>query len=115
MGSTESEKLLRGRLGEELRRARLARGLTQADLAERLDTDPETISRFERGSSLPSLTRLLDLAETLGVTVASLLGRASPRMTDELEDVGRSLLALSEPDQRLAIAVLRTIISERGR
>ena len=72
------EKQLREQLGRELRKARLARGLTQADVAERVDTDPETISRFERGATLPSLTRLLDLAEALHVTVGSLVGAPAP-------------------------------------
>ena len=78
----ESEKTLRDRLGRELRKARVALQLTQADIAERVGTDPETISRFERGATLPSLVRLLELAEALEVTVASLLGGASPRATE---------------------------------
>jgi transcriptional regulator with XRE-family HTH domain len=114
MGAKDSEKRLRQQLGRELRRARLALSLTQADVAERVETDPETISRFERGTSLPSLTRLLTLAEALGVTLATLLGRASPRASDELDELHRSLSRLSEDDRRLATALMRTIVEERG-
>jgi len=114
MGTEAKEKQLRQQLGRELRRARLALQLTQAEVAERVETDPETISRLERGTSLPSLTRLLVLAETLNVTVASLLGRASPRTTDELDELQRSFARLSEEDRQLAAAIMRTIVEARG-
>ena len=104
-----SEKKLREQLGAELRKARLALGLTQADVAERVSTDPETISRFERGATLPSLVRLLDLADALHVPIASLLGGASPRATDELDELVRALGLLSAKDRRLAAAIVKTI------
>ena len=66
---TEIERELRKRLGGALRAARLAMQLTQDDLASLVETDPETISRFERGATLPSLVRLLSLADALGVTI----------------------------------------------
>ena len=106
----ENEKKLRERLGTGLRKARLSRGFTQADVAEKVDTDPETISRFERGATLPSLTRLLDLAEALNVTVASLLGGASPRHTDEANELYHSIAALGPKDRKLATALMRSIV-----
>lgn len=111
----DNEKVLRQRLGGALREARLAKTLTQNQLAEALETDPETISRFERGATLPSLLRLLDLAEALGVTVASLLGSASPRAQDEWDDLYRSLSRLPARDKDLAAAILRTIVEARVR
>lgn len=111
----ESEKKLRAQLGGELRKARLALGLMQADVAERVETDPETISRFERGATLPSLVRLLDLAEALGVTVASLLGGASPRATDELEELGHLLALLPAKDRQLVAAIIKVIVDARTR
>lgn len=109
----ESEKTLRERLGRELRRARIALDLTQADVAERVSTDPETISRFERGATLPSLMRLLDLAEALHVTVASLLGGASPRATDEIAELGQMVAHLPPKDRRLVTAVVTAIVEAR--
>lgn len=111
----DDEKELRRRLGGKLREARLARRLTQNQLAEALDTDPETISRFERGATLPSLLRLLGLAGALGVTIGSLLGAASPRPQDEWEDLRQSLEHLSQEDRKLAAALLRTLVDTRVR
>lgn len=109
----EKEKELRLRLGAALRDARLARQLTQGQLAELVSTDPETISRFERGATLPSLVRLLALAEALHVTIASLLGAASPRPDDEWEELRRGVAALPPRDRQLAAAVVRTIVRTR--
>lgn len=48
-------------------------GLTQKELGERLFISDKTVSKWERGLSLPSVELLLPLAETLGVTVTELL------------------------------------------
>lgn len=47
--------------------ARLAAGLTQADLAARLGTTQSAIARMESGSMLPSVETLCRLATVLGV------------------------------------------------
>ena len=109
-----AESELRARLGSALRSARQKKGLTQGDVAERVQTDPETISRFERGATLPSLVRLLSLADALGATVASLLGAASPRLDDEWEELRASLSRLPMRDRKLAMAILRAVVSERA-
>ena len=107
----DNEKALRERLGTALREARLQRRLTQGQLAELVDTDPETISRFERGATLPSLKRLLALAEALEVPIVSLVGVASPRAQDEWEALRSSVAKLQPRDRDLAVALLKTIVA----
>jgi len=46
-------------------RLRLARGLTQAQLADLLNTRQESIARLETGSSLPSLSTVRKVADAL--------------------------------------------------
>ena len=46
-------------------RLRLAKGLTQEDLAKMLNTKQESIARLENGGSLPSLSTMKKLAEAL--------------------------------------------------
>ena len=53
------------RLAAALIRLRLAKGLTQEDLAKLLNTKQESIARLESGSSLPSLSTVKKLAEAL--------------------------------------------------
>ena len=46
--------------------------LTQAELAEKVGVTVETISRLERGSSIPSIARLADVAHALDVSLHEL-------------------------------------------
>jgi transcriptional regulator with XRE-family HTH domain len=57
---------------ERLRRARLLKGWTQSDLAEALGTDFETVSRWERGITMPSPYYLGQLARVLGKSAEEL-------------------------------------------
>ena len=53
------------KLAAALIRLRLAKGLTQAQLASLLNTKQESIARLERGSSLPSLSTVRRVADAL--------------------------------------------------
>ena len=53
------------RLAAALIRLRLAKGLTQAQLAELLNTKQESIARLESGTSLPSLSTVRRVADVL--------------------------------------------------
>ena len=54
---------------ERLHEARLARGLTQKDIAEALGCSIAPISKWEKGTAAPSPSALEDLAQVLGVKV----------------------------------------------
>jgi transcriptional regulator with XRE-family HTH domain len=58
-------------IGLNLSAARQARGLTQRELAQALDTDAFQVSRWERGTNRPSDVTLMRLAEALGVEYVS--------------------------------------------
>lgn len=59
--------------GKRLRELRLARGLTQTQLAERCGSNHPFISNLERGVKVPSLTMVLRLAEALECRVYDLV------------------------------------------
>jgi len=86
---------------ERLRRARDLRGWTQANLAEALGTDFETVSRWERGITVPSSYYREKLCSVLGKT-AEELGLHSERV-DLLTTSTHSyvFLALSFADAEL--------------
>ena len=63
--------------GAQLRKARRAGGLSQADLSELCAIPKSRLSRYENGHILPSITTLQRLAEGLGVTEGDLLGTKS--------------------------------------
>lgn len=58
---------------DRLRELRDHAGLSQADLAKALDVDTSLISRWEKGAREPSLSQLMAIARTLGVTLDYLL------------------------------------------
>ena len=60
-------------LGQNVRRRREARELTQEKLAERADLDPTYISGIERGLRNPGIKNVARLAKALGFTTAELL------------------------------------------
>jgi transcriptional regulator with XRE-family HTH domain len=58
--------------GNRVRRLREQQGLTQEQLAERLEVDRKTVNRLENGAYSPALDRVFGLAGVLGVAVADL-------------------------------------------
>ena len=67
-------------LGDALRAARKAKGLTQEDAAERVGISPPFYARMERGATLPSVPTLARLATALGVGADVLLGLVPGRL-----------------------------------
>jgi transcriptional regulator with XRE-family HTH domain len=62
-------------LGEELRKARQAAGLTQEALAFRANVDRSYISQLERDLKSPTLEMLFRLCDALGISAAELVAR----------------------------------------
>ena len=60
---------------ERLKELRKLYGLTQRQMAERLDIAQPSYIRYENGSSEPTLENLLNIAEIFDVSVDYLLGR----------------------------------------
>ena len=61
-------------IGMNIKRLRLAKGLTQEQLAELLTISTAAVSKWEAKNTYPDITMLFPLAEIFGVTVDELLG-----------------------------------------
>lgn len=88
-------------LGQRIARHRKEKRMTQAMLAAEIGVDNETVSRFERGTALPSLLRLLEMAQVLEVSVGDLLAEASPLKKDVARALADMLDNISPADQKL--------------
>ena len=64
-------------LGERIRDARRAAGLSQEKLAERVGVTRQAVTKWENGQSAPSTENLLRLAEVLHTPVETLLDAAA--------------------------------------
>ena len=62
-------------LSENLKTIRKQKGLSQEELAIRLNVVRQTISKWEKGISVPDSDMLIRLAEILEVNVGDLLGK----------------------------------------
>ena len=65
---------LRSRVGANIARMRRERGLTQAELAERINYSDKAVSKWERAESTPDVLTLITLAEVLGTDMNTLTG-----------------------------------------
>ena len=66
------------RFGQRLRELRLARGMSQAELARQAQVTTNYISRLEGGGAAPGIDLAARLAVALGVPVADLLPMTPP-------------------------------------
>lgn len=61
------------RFGEKLSFLRKQRGMTQMELAEKLDISRQAVSRWEQGTSEPSTENLVSIGKLFDVTVDALV------------------------------------------
>jgi transcriptional regulator with XRE-family HTH domain len=102
----------RKRLGRRLQRLRRLRGLTQEQLAERIDINPKYLSSVERGEENPTLDLFLRLAEGLQVELPALFqyaqeGESRERLRQRVE---RLIVDLSEEELRRVVRVLEALL-----
>ena len=63
----------------KIQKYRIAQGLTQENLAERVDLSVSYISEIENGKKRPSLKTLEKIATALDVSLVSLMGEDSKK------------------------------------
>lgn len=81
------------RFGANLKRLRIAKGLSQADIAAELGVSGPAISGWESGRARPKHDRLAPLATLLGVPAAQLLVDLSTDPAEDLISQGREKIA----------------------
>lgn len=102
MGDKQGKELAL-RLGSSIAEKRKLLSWTQANVAENLGVDTETVSRFERGVSLPSLLTLDRLAQVLKTSVSDLLSESSSQPSDQAEIISGWLSSLGEKDRQYVL------------
>ena len=60
-------------IGKFISACRKEKGLTQMQLAEKLNITNRAVSKWETGKSMPDVSLMLDLCNILGITVNELL------------------------------------------
>lgn len=105
----DRELSLQKRLGLNIATRRKSLGWTQEYLAQHMGVDTETISRFERGVTAPSLKSIEKLASLLTITIAELLSELSPPEPTQLEVLSRLIEPLIEEDRSYVLASIKSL------
>lgn len=66
-------ELVKAHIGGNIAMYRKATGMTQAELAEKLNYSDKAVSKWERGESVPDVLTLMTIAEQFDVSVEELL------------------------------------------
>lgn len=61
------------KLGENLKRIRIEKNISQTEIAKALDVDRSFVSNIENGKTNPTLSTITNLAKALGVSASELL------------------------------------------
>lgn len=77
------EKTTSTKIGARIRQLRLSAGMTQRDLAQRINVGNTTLSQYESGARVPSDEVKIKIASVFGVSVDYLLGASSERNSTE--------------------------------
>jgi len=86
-------------LGRRVKAARLAAGLTQEQLAERINLSSGHCAHVERGTTKVSLSALVDMANALNTTPDKLLIDNSYQATPHLFEEAQTLFEDCDPDE----------------
>ena len=98
-------------LNDNIKTVRKNRGFTQEDLATRLNVTRQTVSKWEKGYSVPDAELLSRMAEILEVPVTELLGEPS-QLSSDPDPIVEQLARLNEQlviKNRRAARIWKTI------
>ncbi|HOU89828.1 MAG TPA: helix-turn-helix transcriptional regulator [Polyangiaceae bacterium] len=109
--------------GKRLTDLRLARGLTQTQLAELIGSSQRAISHYETVADFPPPGVIIELARALKITTDELLGlrtiKSAP-LADALDPESKRLwrqlkqvMALPEKDRRAVVRLINSLVAGR--
>ncbi len=98
------------RLGRNIAAFRRSAALKQEQLAELIEVEISTVSRYETGVTLPSLVTLAKLAEVLHCTMAELLAEKKPADSPEAIRIEAVMELLLPAERKMLIDVIETLV-----
>ena len=79
-------------LNENIKKLRKSKGISQEELAIKLNVVRQTVSKWENGMSVPDASMLITLADELDTSVSVLLGEpVTEPMQDDLKTISEKL------------------------
>ncbi|NQI74757.1 helix-turn-helix transcriptional regulator [Streptococcus suis] len=88
-------------IGQKIKDFRKLAGMTQTDLAQRLETTKQTISRYEKGDRKPGQDTLFELTDIFKVSIDDFFPPITPTAPNSLiEQISDKVVQLTEPNQK---------------
>lgn len=104
-------------IGKNIINLRKSRGLTQAELADKLNYSDKAVSKWECGDAVPDIVVLKQLADMLGVTVDYLIeenhdnGNSADEVSSAIKKNRRIITFLSAALVWLIAAIIFTVLN----
>ena len=97
-------------LNENIKNLRKSKGLSQEELAVKLDVVRQTVSKWENGLSVPDSSMLISLANQLDTSVSALLGEnVQENRLDDIKTISEKLEVINLQLARRSMARVKTI------
>jgi transcriptional regulator with XRE-family HTH domain len=98
------------KIGDNIKNARKAKGLTQKELAKLLNCSHTTVSKYEQGEienmPRPRMNLLADILDISPIVLFDLADKTKQPVENELSDIKRALIELVEGLSESEAAVL---------
>jgi len=93
-------------IGRKISELRKQKNMTQMELADKMNISFQAVSNWERGNSMPDISKLPELAKILGVSIDELLGTESELIENIVNDRTEEYLKGNQvsPEEFSAIA-----------
>lgn len=101
-------------IGQNIKRIRLLKNLTQEELAEKLDKSINFISLIERGESGISIATIIDICNALQINSDELFnGLIDKQVVTDDEFITNSLNMFNREDKKIVKAIIDYIINSK--
>ena len=99
------------KFGMFMKELRKRNGLTQEQVAERLNVSNRTVSRWETGTNMPDISLLIEIAKIYDVSIPELIDgeKKSEKINEETDEIARKMSDYAEAEKT---TILRSVTRE---
>ena len=101
-------------LGLAIRKARLAKGITQEQLAELVDITPTHEKHIESAHRLPSVEVLFSIAQALDLSLDCIVFPEQEKTSGHVKEIQVMLNQCMEPELLILLDVARSLVRNRA-
>ncbi|HEM4679393.1 TPA: helix-turn-helix transcriptional regulator [Streptococcus suis] len=103
-------------IGQKIKDFRKLAGMTQTDLAQRLETTKQTISRYEKGDRKPGQDTLFELTDIFKVSIDDFFPPTTPTTAPNslVEQISDKVVQLTEPNQKSVLRYSSELLDKQN-